>query len=52
MHTQIFRLRRKSHSLLDDPRITVCDSIYRAQSAELKHDPPFAILPTESNLPR
>ena len=24
MHVQVFRLRRKSHSLLDDPRISIC----------------------------
>ena len=32
--------------------ITVCDSIYRVRSAELKHDTQIAILLTESNVPR
>ena len=32
--------------------ITVCNSIYRVRSAELKHDTQIAILLTESNVPR
>ena len=52
MHTQIFRLRRKSHSLLDDPR-TYCSRItvvhVHATVFFLKFTQRVTILQTVSN---